>query len=66
MAQWRAAAAALEDQRKRELRSLTAERALAAAEALLSLASPRSVSEQRRVQSGLVEQQRLFHRRPAR
>ena len=62
MAQWRAAAGALEDQRKDELRSLTAQRALAASEAVLALASLRSLSEERRTHSGLVEQQRLFHR----
>jgi hypothetical protein len=63
MEQWRAASAALEAQRKGELRSLTAERALAASEALLSLASPAGLGRERRVTSGLVELQRLLHGR---
>lgn len=62
MAQWRAAAAALTDQRRRELLALTPERALAAAEALLALAGPDSMSAARRAGSGLVEWQRLLHR----
>jgi hypothetical protein len=57
MAQWRAAARALEEQRRHELRSLTAESALAATDALLALASPRSLGVERRTHSGLVEQQ---------
>ena len=63
MAQWRAASVALADQRTAELRALTAEAALAASEAVLALASPCSLSEERRTSSGLVEQQRLLHRR---
>jgi len=63
MEQWRAAAPALEEQRRRELRSLTTERALAATEALLALATPAGLSVERRTHSGLVEQQRLLHRR---
>jgi hypothetical protein len=66
MEQWRAAAGALDEQRRRELRSLTTERALAATEALLALASPLRLSVERRTHSGLVEQQRLLHRRDAR
>ncbi len=62
MEQWRAAGIALAKQRKLELRSLTDEQALAAADALLSLADPGRLPEQRRVTSGLVEQQALFHR----
>ncbi len=63
MAQWRAAALALEEQRRQEIRSLTTERALAAAEALLALASPAMLGAERRTWSGLVEQQRLLHGR---
>ena len=61
--QWRAAAAALAAQRRAELRSLTHERALAAADALLALAQPERLSPQRRRHSGLVEQQAVLHRR---
>ncbi len=64
--QWREAAKALEEQRRRELRSLTAARALAASDALLGLASPAQASPGRRTHSGLVEQQRLLHRREGR
>jgi hypothetical protein len=60
--QWRAAAVALERQRRDELRALSAEKALAASEALLSLADPGRLSDLRRSHSGLVEQQALFHR----
>jgi hypothetical protein len=66
MAQWRAASLALAEQRRRELRSLTPERALAAAEALLALALPAELAAPRRTHSGLVEQQELFHRRSSR
>ena len=62
--QWREAGNALEEQRRRELRALTAERALAATEAVLALSSPVHLSADRRTHSGFVEQQRLFHRRP--
>ena len=64
--QWKEAGKALEDQRRRELMSLTADRALAASEALLALASPERLSAERRTSSGLVEQQRLLHQRDAR
>jgi len=53
MKQWREAAPALEEQRRRELRALTAESALA---------SPAALAASRRHTSGLVEQQRLLHR----
>jgi len=62
MAQWRAAAPMLEQQRRRELRALTPERALAASEALLALGAAARPSLARQTHSGLVEQQRLFHR----
>jgi hypothetical protein len=60
--QWRAAARALESQRKDELRTLTPDKALAMSDALLSLADPSRLAESRRTRSGLVEQQALFHR----
>jgi len=62
MEQWRAASHALAEQRRRELRQLTDEAALAAAEALLSMADPRAVPGHRRSSSGLVDQQALLHR----
>jgi hypothetical protein len=61
--QWEGAARALEEQRRLELRTLSPSRALAATEALLSLVSPDLLPVARRTHSGLVEQQRLFHRR---
>ena len=64
--QWKEAAQALEEQRRRELGALTADRALAASEALLGLASPAQASRERRTHSGLVEQQSLLHRRDRR
>jgi hypothetical protein len=63
MEQWRAAAPALDEQRRRELRSLTSDAALAAADALLSVVPPGEIGPDRRTQSGLVEQQRLLHQR---
>jgi len=60
---WRAASAALSAQRRHELRTMTTERARAATEALLSLASSERLSPHRRSHSGLVEQQSVFHRR---
>lgn len=61
--QWRAAGPALEEVRRRELRELRDDEALAAAEALLSLAASSPLPEERRVSSGLVAQQALLHRR---
>ena len=63
MEQWRGAGAALEEQRRAELRALTPEKALSAIEAVLPMADPRRISSHRRTHSGLVEQQALFHRR---
>lgn len=60
-AQWKAAGPALAEQRRAELRALTPSQALAAAEALLSLAGPGGRTDARGGDSGLVEQQRLFH-----
>jgi hypothetical protein len=64
--QWRGAVGALADQRRSELRAMSAEQAHAAAEAVLALASPDGISASRRRYSGLVEQQRLFHPQIAR
>jgi len=44
---------------------LSDERALAASDALLSLATTVSLNLRRLRWSGLVEQQAIFHRRPA-
>ena len=61
--QWARAATALATIRARELRTLTDEDALAAAEQLLSLANPADLPDVRRTSSGLVELQRLLHGR---
>ena len=63
MMQWRRAAVALEEQRGRELRALTDQDALAASDALLSLATALPLDTNRLTDSGLVRQQALFHRR---
>jgi hypothetical protein len=63
MAQWREASLALAEQRTRELREMTAEQALAAADALLSLALVIPLAPARLTDSGLARQQALFHRR---
>ena len=63
MKQWRSASLALAEQRKRELRALSAEQALAASDALLSLAPLFALSPDRVAASGLVRQQALLHRR---
>jgi hypothetical protein len=63
MKQWRSASVALAEQRKRELRGLSAQQALAASDALLSLAHLLAVHPSRVADSGLVRQQALFHRR---
>ena len=57
--QWRSAAIALESVRRQELRDLTDEEALQAADALLSLV-PLAPADERL--TGLVDQQRLFAR----
>lgn len=64
MSQWRRAAAALERQRKEELRALSEREGLAASEALLSLFPLLPLDPDRITSSGLVQQQALFHRRP--
>ncbi|MFN7986779.1 MAG: hypothetical protein U0529_04845 [Thermoanaerobaculia bacterium] len=63
MEQWRSAGPALEAVRKRELRALTDEEALAAADELLSLALPGPSAPERLASHGLVIQQALLHRR---
>ena len=63
MMQWRRAAVALEEHRRRELRALTDQDALAASDALLSLATGLPLDTNRLADSGLVRQQALFHRR---
>ena len=67
MAQWRAAAVALAEQRVRELRALTEEDARAATLALLDLGASLPIPPEREKTSGLVIQQAMFHRkrRPA-
>ena len=61
--QWRDAAEALADQRRRDLRQMSEADALAAADNLLSLAKTVLLSPARRASSGLVEQQAILHRR---
>ena len=61
--QWRDAAGALADQRRRDLRRMSEADALAAAENLLSLAETVILNPARLASSGLVEQQAILHRR---
>ncbi len=63
MRQWRTAGPALEEVRKRELRDLTDERALAATDELLSMANLAPLPPERLLSSGLVTQQALLHNR---
>ncbi len=63
--QWNEAGPALAAQRREDLLHLSDERALAASKALLSLVTTVTLSPRRRRWSGLVEQQALFHPRPA-
>lgn len=63
---WSVTGPLLEEQRRRELRSLSAERALFCAEALFSMPWPADVLAHRRPQSGLLQQQDLFRRLRAR
>jgi len=62
---WSVAGPLLEEQRRRELRSLSAERALFCAEALFSMPWPAEVLAARRGHSGLLQQQDLFRRLPS-
>jgi hypothetical protein len=59
---WSVTGPLLEEQRRRELRSLSAQRALFCAEALFSMPWPAEVLASRRRQSGLLQQQDLFRR----
>lgn len=62
--QWLSAGPALQERRARELRALTDERAVAAADALLDIGAALPLPESRRAWSGMVEMQRLFQRLP--
>lgn len=53
----------VEQQRWRELATLTDERALIASTALITAALQVPLPASRRLSSGLVEQQRIFHRK---
>ena len=64
--QWESAGPALAEHRRTELQGISESRALAASEALLSLVNTVTLDPSRREHSGLVEQQALFHKRPAR
>lgn len=61
--QWRAAGPALEEVRRREIRELADEQAIAATDELLSLAHLTPLPPERLHWSGLVIQQALLHRR---
>jgi hypothetical protein len=65
MTQWRDAAVALEEQKSRELRTMTEAEALAATHAILDLGASLPLAPDREVTSGLVVQQALLARRPA-
>jgi len=60
MQQWRRAAVALAEVRRRTLATMDAAEALRAAEQILGAGAPTSGQQPAR-SSGLVEQQRLFH-----
>ncbi len=60
--QWKRAETALAQQKKKELQEMTPEQALAASEALLELGADSRLNPTRRISSGLVEQQALFHK----
>ncbi|HEY5908187.1 MAG TPA: hypothetical protein VIZ31_09080 [Vicinamibacteria bacterium] len=59
---WAITGPLLEEQRRRDLRALTAERAMFLAEALFSLPWPEDVLARRRGHSGLLEMQDLLRR----
>ena len=61
--QWKNAGKELALERKKALRRMSHQQALAASEALLELADPSKMSPARRGTSGLVQQQALFHHR---
>jgi hypothetical protein len=60
--QWKFAATALAQQKRKELREMTSEAALAASDALLEIGAVSELSPSRRTSSGLVEQQALSHK----
>jgi hypothetical protein len=62
LAQRQAGAAKLGLIAEAELRALSDEEALRRADALLAMVRPEELSRERRMTSGLVEQQRRFHR----
>jgi hypothetical protein len=57
---WLETGAILDEQRKKELRALTPERAAFLAEALFSMPWPEEVMARRRASSGLLEMQDLL------
>jgi hypothetical protein len=63
IAQWQAARPALRAQRATELAALSDDQALAAADALLTIAAVAGLPPAARASSGLVQQQALFHRK---
>jgi hypothetical protein len=63
IAQWQGARAALRAQRASELAALSDDEALAAADALLTVAAIVDLATASRDSSGLVQQQALFHRK---
>jgi hypothetical protein len=63
MDQWRGAASALRDERRRRLAAMTDEQARGATATLLDMASRVPVPAARLSYSGLVEQQAILHRR---
>jgi hypothetical protein len=63
MTQWRIAAVELAEQRRRELRAMSPAAALAAGDAVLSIGAIAPLAPARLHDSGLVQQQALFHRR---
>jgi hypothetical protein len=60
--QWQEAGVALQEEKRRELRALTPERALFLSDAVLSLRQPDTPRARGPAWSGLVEQQALFGR----
>ena len=63
MEQWQAAASALQQQKAKDLRTLSDSEAGQAIESLLSLAGQIYTDPKRWQTSGLVEQQRLFRKK---
>ena len=66
MRQWHKASRALAEERRARLAGLSEAQALAAADAVLSVAGSCPASVARRTSSGLVEQQALFRRQRVR